>query len=87
MFHQGVWYLDYNGDGQWDAGDVVYPAFGLPTDVPVTGDWDGSGKTKIGVYHQGIWYLDYNGDGQWDAGDLTYYFGLSTDVPVVRIRP
>jgi len=51
----------------------------------VTGDWDGSGKTRIGVYRaaSGEWLLDYNGSGALDAGDRTYRFGgQAGDVPV-----
>lgn len=82
VYHAGTWYLDTSGDGQWDSGDQSF-MFGLPTDVPVTGDWNGSGRTKIGVYHQGTWYLDTNGDGQYDAGDTVYaQFGLPGDIPV-----
>lgn len=87
VFHQGAWYLDHNGNGQWDGAaiDIRFPLFGLPTDIPVTGDWNGNGTTKIGVYHHGTWYLDTNGNGQWDGpGVDTVYpqFGLPTDIPV-----
>jgi hypothetical protein len=88
VFHPGAqagtWYLDNNGNGRWDGAgiDLTYPLFGLSTDIPVTGDWDGSGHTKIGVYHKGTWYLDTNGDGMFDAGDTVYQFGLPGDIPV-----
>ena len=36
----------------------------------MTGDWDGSGVTKIGVFIDGLWFLDLNGNGVWDEGDL-----------------
>jgi hypothetical protein len=61
----------------------VTPAAG---DIPVTGDWSGSGTTKIGIYRPstGQWFLDYNGDGILDAGDKTYNFGgIAGDIPVV----
>jgi hypothetical protein len=43
----------------------------------VVGDWNGDGRTKIGVYYQGFWYLDYNGNGVWDGPsvDKAYIFG------------
>jgi hypothetical protein len=27
-------------------------------DIPVTGDWNGNGVTKIGIFRNGLWYLD-----------------------------
>jgi Protein of unknown function (DUF1566) len=90
IYSDGVWYLDANGNGQWDGvagGDTIaYFGVGLTGAVPVTGDWNGGGKTKIGVYQNGYWYLDTNGNGQWD-GEATDQFaifgiGLTNAVPV-----
>lgn len=36
-----------------DGPTIVAFTFGEPSDVPITGDWDGSGKTQIGVYRPG----------------------------------
>jgi hypothetical protein len=36
---------------------------GLPVDVPITGDWDGSGIIKKGIYCNGNWFVDWNGKG------------------------
>ena len=84
VFRKGyMWYLDSNGDGKWGSGDTTY-GFGLSGDVPVTGDWNGDGKTEISVFRKGyMWYLDSNGDGKWGSGDTTYGFGLSGDKPMV----
>jgi hypothetical protein len=90
IYSDGVWYLDANGNGQWDGvagGDTIaYFGVELTGAVPVTGDWNGGGKTKIGVYQNGHWYLDTNGNGQWD-GEATDQFaifgiGLTNAVPV-----
>ena len=81
------WLLDYNGNGILDGAptDKMY-RFGLSTDVPVTGDWDGNGKTEIGVFRNSTrqWLLDYNGNGIWDGAptDKLYKFILSTDTPI-----
>jgi hypothetical protein len=91
LFRNGNWYLDYNGNGQWDGcGAPALPgtdaclSFGLSTDIPVTGDWGGTGQTKIGVFRGGSWYLDLNGNGVWDPGvDSTFTFGTAGDKPVV----
>jgi uncharacterized protein (DUF2141 family) len=89
VFRNGAWYLDANGTGQWETGeDTVIPAgsFGLPNDIPITGDWNGDGFTSIGVFRNGAWYLDSNGNGQWDPGvDIAIpagSFGLSNDKPI-----
>jgi PKD repeat protein len=81
------WRLDSNGNGIWDGipTDRLY-TFGLSTDAPVTGDWNGDGKTEIGVFRNSTqqWLLDYNGNGIWDGTpmDMLYTFGRSTDIPV-----
>ena len=38
--------------------------FGLTPDwIPVVGDWNGDGRTKVGFYRWGFWSLDYSGQG------------------------
>lgn len=53
IFVDGKWLLDRNGDGTWDVYDVI-AEMGMERnsskDQPVTGDWDGDGKTDIGVF-------------------------------------
>ena len=63
VFQNGVWYLDYNGNGMWNAGTDKQYSFGPAGDLPVVGDWNGDGKTKAGVTNGNSWYLDKNGDG------------------------
>jgi C1A family cysteine protease len=83
VFRGGVWYLDYNGNGVWDATDASHLQYlGLPSDqYPVVGDWNGDGKDEVGVFRGGVWYLDYNGNGEWDATDASHlqYLGLPSD--------
>jgi hypothetical protein len=64
----------------WDTTTTV---FGNSTDLPITGDWDGTGTKRIGVFSNGTWLLDINGDGYFDAGDKTVQFGQAGDIPVV----
>ena len=84
----GMWFLDFNGNGNWDGCTVdrCYQFGGAQGDVPVSGDWNHDGVTKIGVYRPsiGMWFLDLNGDGNWDgcAVDGCYQFGISSDLPV-----
>jgi hypothetical protein len=81
------WTLDSNGNEQYDASDEVV-FFGQPGDIPVVGDWNGAGRSEIGVVRptsSGVlqWTLDTNGDGVFDSGDSVFYFGLNGDIPVV----
>ena len=57
-------------------------SFGLDGGTPVTGDWNGDGVAKLGVFLGGIWFLDLNGNGVWDNGDLWAQLGQSGDQPV-----
>ena len=84
IYQNGVWYLDYNGNGKWDIGiDKVYN-FGAPGWTPVVGDWNGDGKVEIGVTNGQQWYLDSDGNGAWDNGiDFAYSFGAPGWTPVV----
>jgi hypothetical protein len=80
----GQWFLDYNGNGVFDAGDKTDQFGGLAGDIPVVGDWSGSGFSKIGIFRSGyFWILDSNGDGAFDAGDQAFaYGGVPGEVPV-----
>ena len=90
----GFWVLDYNGNGVYDGtgpgGDKFY-AFGGSgaAYVPVVGDWNGDGRTKIGFYNNGSWALDTNGNGTFDGvglgQDSFYGFGGNGvgEVPVL----
>jgi serine-aspartate repeat-containing protein C/D/E len=49
LFVNGQWFLDLNGNGRWDEGDL-WAKLGSGEDLPVTGDWDADGKTDIGIY-------------------------------------
>ncbi|HME07130.1 MAG TPA: SBBP repeat-containing protein [Bryobacteraceae bacterium] len=88
VFRQGfLWVLDANGNGTFDGNgpDFVFPYGGIPGDVPVVGDWTGTGVTQVGIFRQGfLWALDANGDRQIDAGDFIFgYGGIPGDIPVV----
>jgi hypothetical protein len=62
--------------------------FGIAGDLPVTGDWNGGGRDKIGIFRPktGEWRLDIDGDGKWDnctVDDCPGPFGKAGDLPVV----
>ena len=71
------------GDTRVDLIDHVFE-YGHEGDRAVTGDWNGDGITKIGVYNNGKWRLDVNGDGLWNDGDIEITgFGGKTSIPIV----
>ena len=87
IFNGGNWYFDLNGNGAWDGyGTDRDYALGKVGDIPVVGDWNGDGKTEIGVFRDNhTWNIDYNGNGTWDGiwdGDRIYITGKPGDVPV-----
>jgi hypothetical protein len=65
-----------------DVRDKV-ATFGLVDDRPVTGDWNGLGLTKIGVFRNGQWILDFAGKLSWDPQGGSVSFGLPGDIPVL----
>jgi hypothetical protein len=88
----GLFLLDYNDNGTFDGCQIdrcyqFLPAPPVAGDIPVAGDWTGTGTAKVGIYRPstGQWFLDTNGDGVYEpAVDASTYFGgLSSDIPVV----
>lgn len=49
VFYKGQWFLDLNGNGEWDPEDL-WAQLGDANDRPVVGDWDGDGKDDIGIF-------------------------------------
>jgi hypothetical protein len=49
VYKDGYWYIDINGDRQWERSDLV-AKLGDLMDKPVVGDWDGDGKDDIGIF-------------------------------------
>ena len=92
IFRSGFWVLDYNGNGTYDgigAGQDKFYAFGGNSgDSPIVADWNGDGRTKIGVYNSGFWTLDFNGNGMYDgvsAGQdrINAYGGGTGSQPII----
>ena len=80
-----VFDLDTNGNGVFDPGVDVEYHYGLTGDQVIVGDWNGDGRTKIGVVRpdgvgSNLFILDTNGNGVFDSSaDATAHFGLPTD--------
>ena len=78
---------DLNQGGVWIIADangvpVKQYHFGLSGATPVTGDWNGDGVTKIGLFIDGLWFLDLDGNGIWDENDLRARLGKTGDKSV-----
>jgi hypothetical protein len=69
-----------NGGDAWTS--VTVRDWGISTDLPVTGDWNGDGITDVGVYRQSdhTFYLRNGGDA-WTSVTVRDW-GISTDLPV-----
>jgi hypothetical protein len=85
-----TWRLDYDGKGTWKgcSDDRCFSKFGEANDIPIAGDWDGTGKARIGVFRPstGEWFLDKNGNGRLDACTIDLCiasFGKAGDRPLV----
>ena len=66
------WFLDYDGDYAWNPALDKHYTFGRCSpsggDIPVVGDWSGSGTSKIGVFRRPqTWLLDYDGTGNYNT--------------------
>ncbi|MAI74170.1 MAG: hypothetical protein CMM01_25185 [Rhodopirellula sp.] len=49
IYVAGQWFVDLNGNGFWDPGDL-WIELGTELDRPVVGDWDGDGKDDVGIF-------------------------------------
>ena len=81
----GVWYLDTDGNGAWEERTTDQAvSVGWKGTTPVTGDWNGDGRTEVGAFISGYWYLDLNGNGVWDRepADRVYHWSGAVNSPV-----
>jgi hypothetical protein len=84
LFRAGRWEREPDTSALGNSTVDLFTIFGQGGDIPLTGDWDGSGNRRIGVFRHGQWWLDMNGDFKWDPNfDKTASFGQKGDIPVV----
>ena len=60
-----------------------YIPYGATGWTQLVGDWNGDGKSEIGIYKDAVWYLDYGGSGVIDANTRYYQFGAAGWTPVI----
>jgi hypothetical protein len=53
--------------------------WGIASDIPAPGDYDGDGKSDQAVYRDGTWWILRSG-----AGVVTTQFGVVGDLPVAN---
>jgi len=87
IFDAASWSGGDMTEGKWvladkDGKPIKTVRFGMKDAKPVTGDWNGDGFTKVGVFLDGQWFLDLDGDGLWDTKDLWAKLGKKSDQPV-----
>jgi FtsP/CotA-like multicopper oxidase with cupredoxin domain len=96
VYRAGIWLLDTNGNGIWNGQTVDTRLDNFtkkPGDIPVVGDWNGSGIDKVGVYRAGVWLLDKNGNGVYNSQIVdtridNFVNPVAGDVPIVgKWRP
>jgi hypothetical protein len=75
--------LAFTADPWHVASYVASTIYGEATDLPIVGDWTGTGMKRIGIFRNGTWILDIDGDGVIDSSDKTVSFGQAGDIPVV----
>jgi hypothetical protein len=86
----GEWFLDYDGDGRWNAAiDNYVASFGSSEELPVVGTWSNDGTSSIGTFNPatGVWKLDTSGNDNWDGCQVdtcVNLFGNPGDLPVTR---
>jgi hypothetical protein len=86
VYSNGFWFLDYDGNYQWDGGNVGVDkavGWGWAGVTPIVGDWNGDGKTKIGVYAGGYWYVDHDGTYLYDPSKDIWQLGWTGTTPVM----
>jgi hypothetical protein len=86
VFRNGTWILDNTNSHQILSTDITF-VYGLPTDTPITGDWNAGPVTEVGVFRalpngDGEFILDVQNHHHFDSTSAVFIFGLATDTPI-----
>ena len=84
--HSTMFFL--NSDNSGVEADISIH-FGIPTDIPIVGDWDADGIDDIGIFRKNdpdnqdnsVFYFDIGHNG--DQAELEISYGINTDIPVI----
>ena len=84
LAHPPFFYFDVLHDSGYNGpnGNLNVANFGIAGDVPLMGDWVGSGVKQMGVFRNGTWILDTNSNNVIDVADKVISFGQPGDVPL-----
>jgi protocatechuate 3,4-dioxygenase beta subunit len=78
---KGYWRLLKSDGSNSPLSDIL--VLGDERAIPIAGDFDGDGRSEIGIFVEGNWFIDLNGNGKWDERDLWVFLGTDQDQPVV----
>jgi PKD repeat protein len=78
IYRNGAFYLrNTNTAG---PADIAF-GYGIATDTPLIGDWNGDGTDTVGIYRNGAFYLrNTNTAG---PADIAFGYGIATDTPLI----
>jgi Tol biopolymer transport system component len=68
--------------GLWHLEGVTSFYFGVPGDVPVTGDWDGDGIETPGMFRPSSGFAYLRNSLDTGVADVSFFFGAPGDVPL-----
>jgi len=78
VYRNGNFFLK-NSNSAGNA-DLVFE-YGISSDTPLVGDWNGDGTDTVGIYRDGNFFLK-NSNSAGNA-DLVFGYGISSDTPLV----
>lgn len=72
----------YLWDGIGHTPSITPVWYGVPGDVPFSGDWDGDGVKTLGLYRRSDGYVYLRNSNTQGVADISYYLGIAGDLPV-----
>ncbi|QDU61409.1 hypothetical protein Pan216_22650 [Planctomycetes bacterium Pan216] len=79
------WFLNTSEINDFDPSQFTMGLFGIEGDQAIVGDWDGNGRSDIGIHRSSTatWSFDMDGDFAFGPADLNLVYGNPGDTPVV----
>ena len=66
----------------WEGGNYHEFFFGVPGDIPLTGDWDGNRVSTPGMFRPSNGFVYLANTNATQVADTEYFFGMGGDIPV-----